>query len=217
MGTASITAVMSASSLGSGSSSLRCCTFLPYTHERKPYSTTLYPTSFTTIILSLPSALALNEILAVGVPPRALWLAGVFLRRKNICVGVVGTRTDWVLERKGGVMMTPLLLQNVTRFDCGGEIFRFGWGGYKEIRPWFVELSSLFVAPSGKQLALPMCWRGTSLSTISRAFFAIVFSGQSVAVVYVEGVAFRPRAVVVGRGVVAGCTCIFSQKYVYEK
>ena len=67
-----------------------------------------------------------------------------------------------------------------------------------------------FVAPSGEQLVLPMCWRGTSLSTISRVFVPIFFSGQSV-VVDVEGVGFRPRSVVVGRGVVAICTRISSQ------
>ena len=33
----------------------------------------------------------------------------------------------------------------------------------------------------------------------------------------VEGVGFRPRAVVAGRGVVAVCTCISSQEYVYDK
>ena len=48
---------------------------------------------------------------------------------------------------------------------------------------------------AASKLALPMCWRGTSLSTISRVFVPIFFSGQSV-VVDVEGVEFRPRAVV---------------------
>ena len=48
--------------------------------------------------------------------------------------------------------------------------------------------------------ALPMCWKGTSLSTISRVFVPIFLFGQSV-VVDVEGVGFRPRAVVAGRGV----------------
>ena len=38
-----------------------------------------------------------------------------------------------------------------------------------------------------------------------------IFPGQSV-VVDVEGVGFRPRAVVVKRGVVAVCTRIYSQK-----
>ena len=109
--------------------------------------------------------------------------------------------------------MTTPLLEYVARFDGGGEIVGFGGGGYQESRPWcslFVGFSSLFVAPSGGQLALLMCWRGTSLSTISRVFVPIFFSGQS-AVVDVEGVGFRPRAVVVGRGVVAGCTRISSQ------
>ena len=115
--------------------------------------------------------------------------------------------------------MTTPLLQYVARFDGGGEIFGFEGGGYKESRPWcslFVGFPSLFVAPSGEKPALPMCWKGTSLSTIPRVFVPIFFFGQSV-VVDVEGVGFRPRAVVAGRGVVAVCTRISSQEYVYGK
>ena len=59
--------------------------------------------------------------------------------------------------------MTTLLLQYVARFDGEGEIVGLEAGGYKESRPWcslFVGFPSLFVAPSGEQLALPMCWRG---------------------------------------------------------
>ena len=79
-------------------------------------------------------------------------------------------------------MMTPPL-QYVARFAGGGEILGLGWGGYKESRPWcslFVRFPSLFFMPSGEQLALYMRWKGTSLSTISRVFFPINFSGQSV-------------------------------------
>ena len=83
----------------------------------------------------------------------------------------------------------------------GGGIFGFEGGGYKESRPWcslFVGFPSLFVALSGEKPALPMCWKGTSLSTISRVFVPIFFFfGQSV-VVDVEGVEFRPRAVEAG-------------------
>ena len=90
--------------------------------------------------------------------------------------------------------MTTPLLQYVVRFDGGGEIFGFGGGGCKESWPWcslFVGFPSLFVAPSGEKPALLMCWKGTSLSHISRVFFVIFFFGQSV-VVDVEGVRFRP-------------------------
>ena len=55
-----------------------------------------------------------------------------------------------------------------------------------------------------------MCWRETSLSTTSRVLVPIMLSWQC-AVVAVEGVAFRPRAVVAWREIVAGCTRIFSQ------
>ena len=70
-------------------------------------------------------------------------------------------------------------------------------GGYKESLPWcslFVGFSSLFVAPSSEQLALPVCWMGTSLSTISSVFGPIFFYG-----------------------LVAVCTRIPSQEYVYDK
>ena len=73
------------------------------------------------LTLSLPSRLAPSASLTVvGVLPRVFWLAGVFLRRKKICVGVVGTRTDWMLKGEG-VGMTTSLLQYVTRFEGGGR------------------------------------------------------------------------------------------------
>ena len=78
------------------------------------------------------------------------------------------------------------------------------------------RIPSLFVAPSGEKPALPMCWKGKILSTISRVFVHIFFFGQSV-VVDVEGVGFRPRAVVAERAVVAVCTRISSQEHVFDK
>ena len=74
------------------------------------------------LTLSLPSQLVPSARLTVGVPPRALWLAGIFLRRKKRCAGVVGTRTDCVLKREEGGMTTPLL-QYVARFDGGAKFF----------------------------------------------------------------------------------------------
>ena len=73
-----------------------------------------------------------------------------FLLKKESCVGVVGTRTDWVLKGEGGAMMTPLL-QCVARFDGGGETFgldgevrrRVGRGA-----PCLSKFPSLFVASS---------------------------------------------------------------------
>ena len=153
------------------------------------------------------------------VPPRGLWLAGIYLRRNERCAGVVGTRTKWVFSNEEGGILSTTLLQYVAQLDGGSEIVGFRWEGHKESRPWcslFVGFPSLFVAPRGERLALPMCWRGTSLSTISRVFVPIFLSGQS-AVVNVEGVAFRSRAVVVWRGVVAGDTLISSKTYFNEK
>ena len=48
-------------------------------------------------------------------------------------------------------------------------------------------------------------------------FVPIFFFGQSAVVVDVGRVGFRPSAVVAGRGVVAVCTRISSQEYVYDK
>ena len=45
-----------------------------------------------TLTLSLPSRLAPSVRLTVGVPPRALWLAEIFLHRSKTCAGIVGTR-----------------------------------------------------------------------------------------------------------------------------
>ena len=107
------------------------------------------------LTLSLSSRLAPRARLTVDVPTRALWLAGIFLRRKKRCADVVGTRTDWVLKGKEGGMTTPLL-QYVARFDEGGEIFGFGRGGYEESWLWcslFVGFPSLFVTPSGEKPA----------------------------------------------------------------
>ena len=88
-----------------------------YTHERRPYSGTLTRLALL-LTLSLTSRLAPRARLTVDVPTWAFWLAGIFLRRKKRCAGVVGTRTDWVLKGEEGGMTTPLL-QYVARFDGG--------------------------------------------------------------------------------------------------
>ena len=218
VGTATMTTVTSANRVDLESFSSRCWTFRR-THTSADPFRVLCTRLALPLTLSSPSRLAPRARLTVDVPTRALWLAGIFLRRKKRCAGVVGTRTDWVLEGEEGGITTPLL-QYVARFDGGGEIFGFGGGGYKESWLWcslFVGFPSLFFAPSGEKPALPMCWKGTSLPTISRIFVPIIFVEQSV-VVDVEGVGFRPRAVVAGRGgVVAVCTRISSQEYVYDK
>ena len=74
--------------------------------------------------------------------------------------------------------MTTPLLQYFVRFDGGAEIVGFGRGGYKASWPWcslFVGFPSLSVAPSSEKLAILMCWRGASRSTISRIFVSIFF------------------------------------------
>ena len=153
--TATMTTVTSANRGDLESFSSRCWTF------RRTY-TSADPIRVLCTRLALPLTLPLTSRLApcarltVDVPTRALWLAGIFLRRKKRCAGVVGTRTDWVLKGEEGGMATPLL-QYVARFDGGGEIFGFGGGGYKESWPWcslFVGFPSLFVAPSGEKPAL---------------------------------------------------------------
>ena len=152
--TATMTTVTSANR-GDLSFSSRCWTFRR-THTSADPIRVLCTRLALPLTLSLTSRLAPCARLTVDVPTRALWLAGIFLRRKKRCAGVVGTRTDWVLKGEEGGMTTPLL-QYVARFDGGGEIFGFGGGGYKESWPWcslFVGFSSLFVAPSGEKPAL---------------------------------------------------------------
>ena len=153
--TATMTTVTSANRGDLESFSSRCWTFRR-THTSADPIRVLCTRLALPLTLSLTSRLAPCARLTVDVPTRALWLAGIFLRRKNRCAGVVGTRTDWVLKGEEGGMTTPLL-QYVARFDGGGEIFGFGGGGYKESWPWcslFVGFPSLFVAPSGEKPAL---------------------------------------------------------------
>ena len=153
--TATMTTVTSANRGDLESFSSRCWTFRR-THTSADPIRVLCTRLALPLTLSLTSRLAPCARLTVDIPTRALWLAGIFLRRKKRCAGVVGTRTDWVLKGEEGGMTTPLL-QYVARFDGGGEIFGFGGGGYKESWPWcslFVGFPSLFVAPSGEKPAL---------------------------------------------------------------
>ena len=153
--TATMTTVTSANRGDLESFSSRCWTFRR-THTSADPIRVLCTRLALPLTLSLTLRLAPCARLTVDVPTRALWLAGIFLRRKKRCAGVVGTRTDWVLKGEEGGMTTPLL-QYVARFDGGGEIFGFGGGGYKESWPWcslFVGFPSLFVAPSGEKPAL---------------------------------------------------------------
>ena len=153
--TATMTTVTSANRGDLESFSSRCWTFRR-THTSADPIRVLCTRLALPLTLSLTSRLAPCARLTVDVPTRALWLAGIFLRRKKRCAGVVGTRTDWVLKGEEGGMATPLL-QYVARFDGGGEIFGFGGGGYKESWPWcslFVGFPSLFVALSGEKPAL---------------------------------------------------------------
>ena len=153
--TATMTTVTSANRGDLESFSSRCWTFRR-THTSADPIRVLCTRLALPLTLSLTSRLAPCARLTVDVPTRALWLAGIFLRRKKRCAGVVGTRTEWVLKGEEGGMTTPLL-QYVARFDGGGEIFGFGGGGYKESWPWcslFVGFPSLFVAPSGEKPAL---------------------------------------------------------------
>ena len=153
--TATMTTVTSANRGDLESFSSRCWTFRR-THTSADPIRVLCTRLALPLTLSLTSRLAPCARLTVDVPTRALWLAGIFLRRKKRCAGVVETRTDWVLKGEEGGMTTPLL-QYVARFDGGGEIFGFGGGGYKESWSWcslFVGFPSLFVAPSGEKPAL---------------------------------------------------------------
>ena len=155
VGTATMTTVTSTNRVDLESFSSRCWTFRR-THTSADPIRVLCTRLALPLTLFLTSRLAPRARLTVDVPTRAFWLAGIFLRRKKRCAGVVGTRTDWVLKGEEGGMTTPLL-QYVARFDGGGEIFGFGGGGYKESWSWcslFVQYPSLFVATSGEKPAL---------------------------------------------------------------
>ena len=98
--------------------------YLPaYTHKRRLYLASLYPTSFTLDSIFALTICAQRKTNGWCSTP-ALWLVGIFLCKKKIYAGIVGTRTDWVLKaEKGG--MTTTLLRYVARFDGGDEIIGF--------------------------------------------------------------------------------------------
>ena len=103
-----MTAVMSANRVDLGRFLSRCCTFRR-THTSADPIRLLCIRLASPSTLSLPSLLTPNARLTVGVPPQALWLAGILLRGKKRCVGVAGTHTDWMLKAEGGGNTTPLL------------------------------------------------------------------------------------------------------------
>ena len=120
VGTATMTTVTSANRVDLESFSSRCWTFRR-THTSEDPIRVLCTRIALPLTLSVPSQLVPLARFMVDVPTRALWLAGIFLRRKKRCVGVVGTRTDWVLKGEDSGMMTPLL-QYVARFEGGARI-----------------------------------------------------------------------------------------------
>ena len=126
VGTATMTTVTSTNRVDLESFSSRCWTFRR-THTSADPIWVLCTRLALPLTLSLTSRLAPRARLTVDVPTRAFWLAGILLRRKKRCAGVVGTRTDWVLKGEEGGMTTPLL-QYVARFDGGGRDF-WVWRG----------------------------------------------------------------------------------------
>ena len=76
VGTATMTAVMSASRVDSWSFSSRCCTFRRTCTSADPIRLPCFRLALPST-LSLPSAFAPSERLSVGVPLRALWLAEI--------------------------------------------------------------------------------------------------------------------------------------------
>ena len=101
VGTAIIAAIVSANRVDLGSFISRCYAFRR-THTSADPIRLLCIQLPLPLTLSLPSRLVPSPRLTVDVPPRALWLAGIFLRRKKRCAGVVGTHIDWVLKGEGG-------------------------------------------------------------------------------------------------------------------
>ena len=93
VGTTTVTVVMSANRVNLGRFSSRCCAFR-CTHTRADPFQLLCIRLGLPLTLSLPLRLEPSARLTVGFPPRALWLARIFICRKKKCAGVVGTRTD---------------------------------------------------------------------------------------------------------------------------
>ena len=120
VGTSTMTTVTSADRVDLESFSSRCWTFRR-THTSADPIWVLCTRLALPLTLSLPSRIPPRARLTVDVPTRALWLAGIFLRRKKRCVGVVGTRTDWVLKGEEGRITIPLL-QYIARFDGGARL-----------------------------------------------------------------------------------------------
>ena len=82
VGTATMATVTSANRVDLESFSSRCWTFRR-THTSADPIRVLCTRLALPLTLSLPSRLAPRTKLMVGVSPRALWLAGIFLRRRN--------------------------------------------------------------------------------------------------------------------------------------
>ena len=99
--TATLTTAVSANRVDLGSLSSRSCTFRHTRTSEDPIRLLCIRLAFPST-LSLPSGFTPSERLIAGRPPRALWLAGIVLRRKEIYAGgVVRTRIDWVLNGEG--------------------------------------------------------------------------------------------------------------------
>ena len=107
---------------------------------------------------------------------------------EKICGGCSrDTHTDWVLKGEEGGMTTPLrccstshgLMEGARFLGLEGEVTRrVGHGApcLLDSRPYYL------LRQAARNLLTPitMCWKGTSLSTISRVFVPIFFFGQSV-------------------------------------
>ena len=87
VGTATMTAVTSANCVDLESFSSGCCTFRRTHTSADPIRVLCTRLAFS-LTFYLPSRLAPSARRTVGVPPRALWLVGIFLHRKKICAGV---------------------------------------------------------------------------------------------------------------------------------
>ena len=143
---------------------------------------------------------------------------GVFLRKKKIYAGVVGTRTELVLKgEEGGI--TESLLQYVARLKGGARLLGLEGGVARRVDRVVLPVCRIPVSTccaKRRATSFTHALEGVSLSAISRVLVTILFSGRSV-VVDIEGVGPPPRAVVVGRGVAAVRPRISSQEYFYDK
>ena len=213
MSTAAITTATGINHVDSGRFSSRCCTFRR-THTSADPIRILCIRLALTSALSRPPGFAPCARLMVCVSPWALWLVKDF---SCDCM-------FWDNIRGGGLTGQPMGPQvdtsNIRTILSTNHVDSRSFSS----RCWAFRRTHPIADPIrllGIRLALPLT-RSLPSGFVPSTKLMIgasphTYTFGQIVVVDVEGVGFRPRAVVAGRGVVAVYTRISSQEYVYDK